>query len=106
MELTVTASVVIPEAPDHLVTDGGMRLPLSAISREDLKRIAQKWTSDLLEKHERQGMSANKAPASSGAGSGIGSAYLPPVWRRRKLGHGIQRNTPSGGLPIDDDTPF
>jgi hypothetical protein len=54
MELTVKASVVIPEAPDHLMTDGGMRLPLSALNRYDLGKIGQAIASDLLAKYDTQ----------------------------------------------------
>lgn len=48
--VTVTADVRIPRVPNFLLYDDDQKLPLDAVSEEDLRRIGAAWTEALVER--------------------------------------------------------
>lgn len=58
--LTVQAAVKIPKVPNFLLYDGG-KLPLDAVSEDELRKVGEAWTERLLDRR-REMAAGRKAP--------------------------------------------
>lgn len=54
-EITVSAKIEIPTAPEKIYLAGGAGvLPLTAFDMEALREIGEEWTKNLIEKAKEQ----------------------------------------------------